>query len=110
MTAIGSTLTGPSRLTPGPHSRSRRVRNLLATVLIGLAFLVAMVPLLFLVIYVVQQGSKAFSWAFLTTNPPFSDRLPGGGMEPAVVGTIVITGAAALMAIPLGVLGGIYLN
>ena len=36
-----------------------------------------MVPLAFLVIYVVQQGSKAFSWEFLTTNPPFSDRLPG---------------------------------
>ncbi len=31
-------------------------------------------------------------------------------MAPAVVGTIVITGAAAVMAIPLGVLGGIYLN
>ena len=31
-------------------------------------------------------------------------------MGPAVVGTLLITGAAALMAIPLGVLGGIYLN
>ena len=31
-------------------------------------------------------------------------------MGPAVVGTLLITGGAALMAIPLGVLGGIYLN
>ena len=31
-------------------------------------------------------------------------------MGPAVVGTLLITGAAALMAVPLGVLGGIYLN
>ena len=31
-------------------------------------------------------------------------------MGPAVVGTLLITGAAALMAIPLGILGGIYLN
>ena len=72
--------------------------------------MVAIVPLIFLVVYVVQRGGDVLSWAFLTENPPFSDRLPGGGMAPAVVGTLLITGAAALMAIPLGVLGGIYLN
>jgi phosphate transport system permease protein len=59
---------------------------------------------------VVQQGSKVISWEFLTEDLPFVDRLPGGGMGPAVVGTLLITGAASLMAIPLGVLGGIYLN
>ena len=31
-------------------------------------------------------------------------------MGPAVVGTLLITGAAAVMAIPIGILGGIYLN
>ena len=31
-------------------------------------------------------------------------------MGPAIVGTLLITGAAAVMAIPLGVLGAIYLN
>jgi phosphate transport system permease protein len=101
---------GPSMLTATPRSRRRRAVNLLATALIALTFLAAMVPLVFLVIYVVQKGSELFSWEFLTSNPPFSDRLPGGGMEPAVVGTLVITFAAAVMAIPLGVLGGIYLN
>ena len=65
---------------------------------------------MFLVVYVVQQGSKVFSWSFLNDDLPFVDRLPGGGMGPAVVGTLLITGAASLMAIPLGILGGIYLN
>jgi phosphate transport system permease protein len=78
--------------------------------MIGLAFVVALVPLVFLVVYVVQQGSKVISWSFLTDDMPFVDRLPGGGMGPAVVGTLLITGAASLMAIPLGILGGIYLN
>src|SRR5204863_5637893 len=32
------------------------------------------------------------------------------GMQPAIIGTIVITGLAALMAIPIGILGAIYLN
>jgi phosphate transport system permease protein len=86
------------------------VKSGIATGAIVCTFLLAMVPLVFLILYVVQQGSEVFSWEFLTTNPPFSNRLPGGGMYPAVVGTLIITGAAALMAIPLGILGGIYLN
>ena len=46
----------------------------------------------------------------------FAGRLPrqpvtvGGSMGPAIVGTLLTTGVAALMAIPLGVLGAIYLN
>jgi phosphate transport system permease protein len=97
-------------LAPTSRSRRRKVANALATVLIGLAFLVALVPLVFLVIYVVQKGADVISWSFLNDDIPFVERFPGGGMGPAVVGTLLITGAAALMAIPLGVLGGIYLN
>jgi len=105
------TTTAPTLgLTPGHRSRSRRIKNVIATFFIVLAFFVALVPLVFIVGYVVQRGSNLFSWDFLTQPPPFSARLPGGGMGPAVAGTLIITGAAALMAIPLGVLGGIYLN
>ena len=100
----------PSHLSRSPRSRSRRVRNWIWTGLITLTFIAALVPLVFLVYYVVKRGAEVFGWAFLSENPPFSERLEGGGMAPAVVGTLVITGAAALMAIPLGVLGGIYLN
>jgi phosphate transport system permease protein len=99
-----------SPLEASPRSRRRKISNVVATGAIGLTFVIAVVPLVFLVVYVVQRGSATFSWAFLTQNPPFSERLVGGGMAPAVVGTLVITGAAALMSIPLGILGGIYLN
>jgi phosphate transport system permease protein len=97
-------------LAPLPRSRVRKVKNFVATCIVGLAFLLALVPLVFLIVYVVEKGSKVVSWEFLTEDMPFVDRLPGGGMGPAVVGTLLITGAASLMAIPLGVLGGIYLN
>ncbi len=100
---------GPS-LTATPRSRRRKISNAVAATVISLTFVVAMVPLVFLVVYVVQQGMKVMSWSFLNDDLPFVDRFPGGGMGPAVVGTFLITGAAALMAIPLGVLGGIYLN
>jgi phosphate transport system permease protein len=104
MTAVAS------HLTPLPKSRPRKVKNFVASCLIALSFVVALVPLVFLIVYVVQKGSEVISWEFLTEDMPFVDRLPGGGMGPAVVGTLLITGAASLMAIPLGILGGIYLN
>ena len=47
---------------------------------------------------------------FLTEPIPISDRITGPGMGPAVVGTFIITGAAAALSIPLGILGGIYVN
>ena len=109
MSASATTL-GPAALRPTPRSRRRRVGNWIATAIISLTFVVALIPLVFLVVYVVQRGSEVFSWDFLNQNPPFSERLAGGGMAPAVVGTIVITSAAAVMSIPLGILGGIYLN
>lgn len=104
--------TGPETLglTHRRKSRARRVKNVVATVVISLAFLVALVPLVFLVVYVVQRGAKEMSWSFLTDDLPYVPRFPGGGIGPAVVGTLLITGAASAMAIPLGVLGGIYLN
>jgi phosphate transport system permease protein len=97
-------------LQASPHSRRRRVANVIATILIVLTFVVAVVPLVFIVFYVFQRGSEAISWDFLTKPIPFSDRIEGPGMGPAVAGTLVITGAAALLSIPLGILGGIYLN
>jgi phosphate transport system permease protein len=99
-----------SVLTRSSHSRARRVRNAIASGLFVLAFFIALVPLVFIIIYVVQRGSEAISWDFLTKPIPFSDRIEGPGMGPAVAGTLVTTGAAAVMAIPLGILGGIYLN
>jgi phosphate transport system permease protein len=99
-----------SILTPRPGSRARRIRNAAASVLIVLAFFAALIPLVFIVVYVVQRGSEILDWNFLTDPLPFSERIPGPGMGPAVAGTLLITGAAAVMAIPLGILGGIYLN
>ncbi len=78
---------------------------------ISLAFLVALVPLVFLVVYVVQQGSEGHRAG---TSSPTTSRSstgsPGRGMGPAVVGTLLITGAAVADGHPARVLGGIYLN
>ncbi len=108
-----TTMPPPSRPSisgPARASRGRKFRNALATVLIVAAVVLAMIPLVWVVVFVVQKGGEIFSWDFLTENIPIQSREIGGGMWPAVVGTLVITAGATLMAVPLGVLGGIYLN
>jgi phosphate transport system permease protein len=88
----------------------RQARNAIAQVLITMSLVIALVPLVALVIWVIDKGIALFSWDFLTNDIPITDTTVGGGMGPAVVGTFLITGAATLMAVPLGILGGIYLN
>ena len=91
-------------------STRRRLKNRAATVWLYLALALAFVPLGLVMFYVVQKGSAIFGIDFLTEDIPVSRRTLGPGMAPAIVGTIIITGTAAAMAIPLGILGAIYLN
>jgi phosphate transport system permease protein len=72
--------------------------------------LVAAVPLAFVLAYVVSKGAGIVDWRFLTGDIPISARLRGPGMGPAVLGTLLTTGAATAMAVPLGVLTAVYLN
>ena len=89
----------------------RRTKNQLATIGMWVAFAVMLIPLGFVLFTVIAKGASAISWQFLTADIPINV-LPVtfGGVGPAVYGTLVITGFASLMAIPLGVLGGVYIN
>ena len=99
-----------SSLLLGTISPARRVRNRLAIVMIWASVAVAAIPLTFLVAYLLQKGAGIVDWNFLTGDIPISSRLPGPGMGPAVLGTVLLTGMATLMAVPLGVLAAVYLN
>lgn len=88
----------------------RRLADATATVVMVLAAVTVLVVLGLVTTYLVRKGAGIMSWSFLTGDIPRNARLEGGGMYPAIVGTLVITGGAAAMAIPLGVLGAIYLN
>jgi len=90
-------------------SGGRRLRNALATALMWVAVAIALVPLAFLVYYVISKGIGIFGWRFLTKPIPLSQRTRGPGMGPAVLGTVLITALATLIAVPLGVLGAVYI-
>ena len=91
-------------------SRSRR-RKLLSNVVVFLcaaAVVVALVPLAFIFFYVVKQGFSSLNWDFFTRMPkPVGET--GGGMANAIVGTLMLIGIASLLAIPVGMMSGIYL-
>lgn len=89
----------------------RRVKNRIATVLMVLAFVIAIVPLGFVLYTVIAKGASVIGWRFLTSSiPPNFMPANVGGVGPAVLGTILITALATVMAVPIGVLAAIYIN
>jgi phosphate transport system permease protein len=73
------------------------------------AGLVAVVPLVLLIGYVVIKGAPAINAGFFTqTAPP--PGVPGGGMSQAFIGTGLIVGIATAISVPLGVLTAVYLS
>ena len=90
----------------------RRSKDQIMTTLMWAAFVIVLIPLGFVLVTLVAKGAAAISWQFLTnsTIPPNVVPLGTGGMGAAVVGTLEVTGFASLLAIPLGVLGAVYLN
>lgn len=117
-------------------SRRRRVRNQVATVLMGVSFLVVALPLVVMGVNVVSKGAAVVLTSAWWTEPipsdvgradlagnkdkadlGFGDPADDGadssitlGMQPAIVGTLLTVAAGSAMAIPLGILGAVYLN
>jgi phosphate transport system permease protein len=77
-----------------------------------LAFVIILIPLGLVIYEVIAKGAKAISWQFLTnsTIPPNVMPLGQGGLGAAVVGTLEITAFAAVIAVPLGILGAVYIH
>jgi phosphate transport system permease protein len=92
--------------------RSTRARKALSNAVVGLcgaAVLLALVPLFFVFFYVVQQGFSSLSWDFFTKMPkPVGET--GGGMANAIVGTLILIAIAGAIAIPVGIVAGVYLS
>jgi phosphate transport system permease protein len=89
----------------------RRTKNHVATAAMVLAFVLVIIPLGFVLYTVISKGASVISWSFLTSAIPVNvSPADVGGMGPAIVGTLEITALASVMAVPLGILGAVYLN
>ena len=89
-------------------ARRRRTDKIMRGVLLG-GTLIALVPLVLVVYYLLKQGLGALSWDFFSTDPTGRFLGPPGGVKSAIIGTVLIVGLASLMAIPVGIGVALYL-
>ncbi|MDX6281456.1 MAG: phosphate transport system permease protein [Kribbellaceae bacterium] len=92
-------------------SGARAFRNTLATVLITLCFLIALIPLCWILWTVVSKGYHLVldaNW-WSQSQRGITSRRAGGGAYHALVGSLVMALICAAIAVPLGILGAVYL-
>jgi phosphate transport system permease protein len=88
----------------------RHATDRLATTLIYTTFVIALVPLLWILITVTLRGLSVFSLEFFTsTMRNVNPRLEGGGIAHAFIGTLEQVAIASIIAVPIGVLAAVYL-
>lgn len=93
------------------RSGSRAFRNTLATILITLCFLIALIPLVWVLWTVLSKGYSLLldaSW-WQESQRGITARRAGGGAYHAIMGSLIMALLCAIIAVPLGILGAIYL-
>ena len=97
------TLRGDAR------ARRRKLVNRTMESIGTLAALLAVVVLAIVVVSVARRGAGALSWDFFTKGQALFGQA-GGGIANAIVGTLLLVALAGAMAVPVGVLGAVYLT
>jgi phosphate transport system permease protein len=96
-----------------PKLSWRTIKSFVMSGLMIAAFVAITIPLVLIIYSLVARGApvalKAFP-DFFTAAIPIVSRRSGPGMGPAIVGTLLCTGGATLIAVPLGILGAVYLH
>jgi phosphate transport system permease protein len=97
-----------NRLVPSGTSAVPRTVNVMMTGVLGLFTAMTVVPLFFILGYIMVEGVSALNWDFFTQIPaPMGES--GGGMANALVGSAMLVGLASVLAIPIGLFSAIYL-
>jgi phosphate transport system permease protein len=91
------------------NHRWRKFKNALMQVITCGCALLVVVPLALIFFHVLKSGIGSLNWAFFTQLPKPVGEV-GGGMANAIVGTFELLGLAALLGVPVGVLGGVFLS
>jgi phosphate transport system permease protein len=85
-------------------------RKLLSSLFVGfcaLSVIAALLPLAFILFFVIKEGIQALDFNFFVHMPaPVGET--GGGMANAIVGTMMLTLIGSILAIPVGILSGVY--
>jgi phosphate transport system permease protein len=91
------------------HNARRRASSIAIIALSLLATAFAVFVLLYLLLYVLRAGLPYINLD-LFTRIPAPNGEPGGGIGPAIQGSLILVGLASLFGVPLGLFTGIYLS
>ncbi|HET7344855.1 MAG TPA: phosphate ABC transporter permease PstA [Nitrososphaeraceae archaeon] len=91
------------------QSYKRKLLDKIVSAFAILCVLVAIIPLGSILLEVIKNGGSAISIQLLI-QPPGAIGSAMGGIAPAIQGTLIVVGLASLIAVPVGVLAGIYLS
>lgn len=86
----------------------RQINNLAGTLILGSMLLITALFLLLFLGRMFHMGGSVLSWEFISTGP--RKAMTEGGIFPALLGTLLLTALAMLVALPLGVLTAIWLT
>ena len=92
------------------RSRRRRVTNTAAEGVATIAALLAIAVLAIVVWSVAKRGAGDISWGFLTKDLPLPFSGESGGIAPLIVGSAILVGLAAALAVPIGVCIAVFLQ
>src|SRR3954471_21418719 len=93
---------------PTDVERSKRRRQAIARTIFMIMSFSLVIPVIAILIYLVDKAWPVLSWSFLIENP--RDRMTAGGIWAPLVGTFCLVLMSLLIAAPIGVLAGVYLN
>jgi phosphate transport system permease protein len=92
---------------PGADRR-RKAINLFMTSLLAVVMAATIAVLIWVLVYVAGQGLKYLGPEFLTQTPPGNPSTPGGGFLNGIIGSLITTGIATAISVPIGIAAAIY--
>jgi phosphate transport system permease protein len=93
-----------------PISRGRKRKDVMMRGVLAAATLVALVPLVLIIWYLVKKGIGSWSGSFFTTDPNGNFLGDPGGVKSAILGTLEMIGLATAIAVPVGIGVALYLT
>ena len=91
----------------GYNARKRRSQMLMFGLFRMLSIFIVLI--LFAILgFIIYKGAGGLSWDFLSKAP--ADGMTSGGILPAIVGTLLLMLGSAVVAFPVGIMSGIYMN
>ncbi|MCP4194909.1 MAG: phosphate ABC transporter permease PstA [Planctomycetaceae bacterium] len=90
------------------HERSKQRSEAIAKFVFFIMSMMLVTPVLLILGYLLYKAMPALSWGFLTENP--RDYMTAGGIWAPLIGTFFLVFISLLVAAPIGILAGVYLN